>query len=179
MMKTNQKNKQNYQMLLFKFNTGLSIEYDEDNNIFQFHQLSVCESIAPFNGYAYVCINDIILFFGGYSRNDFSKSVHEYSIRENKWMTFENTLPSPLRNCVAIFSEEDNDIHIIGGRANKTTTVSTHMKTKVRVWDLSQLDGSMILITLFLNTVDERNFEGLELFQINEITNNKFFNSFF
>ncbi|ETN99939.1 hypothetical protein RFI_37528, partial [Reticulomyxa filosa] len=66
MMKTSPKNKQNYQMLLFCENTGLSIEYDEDNNIFQFHRLSVCDDIVLLFAYAYVCINDVILFFGGY-----------------------------------------------------------------------------------------------------------------
>ncbi|ETO00730.1 hypothetical protein RFI_36711, partial [Reticulomyxa filosa] len=40
MMKTNQEqNKKIYQMLLFCRTTGLSIEYDENNNIFQFHKL--------------------------------------------------------------------------------------------------------------------------------------------
>ncbi|ETN97438.1 hypothetical protein RFI_40091, partial [Reticulomyxa filosa] len=40
MMKANEeKNRQNYQMLLFCFNTGLSIEYYEDNNTFQFQKL--------------------------------------------------------------------------------------------------------------------------------------------
>ncbi|ETO36311.1 hypothetical protein RFI_00751 [Reticulomyxa filosa] len=63
MMKTNQKNKQNYQMLLFCMETGLSIEYDEDNNTFQFYQLLVCDDIALLICYAYVRINDIILFF--------------------------------------------------------------------------------------------------------------------
>ncbi|ETO12333.1 hypothetical protein RFI_25042 [Reticulomyxa filosa] len=58
MMKTNEKNKQNYQMLLFCLNTGLSIEYDEDNNTFQLH-LPVCESIVPFDQYAYVCVSMI------------------------------------------------------------------------------------------------------------------------
>ncbi|ETN98491.1 hypothetical protein RFI_39004, partial [Reticulomyxa filosa] len=71
-----------------------------------------------------------------------------YSIRENKWMTFENTLPSPLYDCVAIWSEEDNSIHfigggnsirIIGGGKDNDIEVSTHMKTKVRLWDSSQL----------------------------------------
>ncbi|ETN99048.1 hypothetical protein RFI_38439 [Reticulomyxa filosa] len=145
MMKTNQ---QNYQMLLFCENTGLSIEYDEDNNTFQFHQLPVCDDIAPFFCYAYVCINDIILFFGG--RNDefdyvVSKSVHKYSIRENKWMSFQNNLPNPLYNCVAILSEEDNHIYIIGGN-DENETVSTHTKTKVRVWDPLQL----VMICLFI-----------------------------
>ncbi|ETO04455.1 hypothetical protein RFI_32942 [Reticulomyxa filosa] len=46
MMKTNQ---QNYQILLFCFKTGLSIEYDENNNTFQFHN----HNIASLYKYAY------------------------------------------------------------------------------------------------------------------------------
>ncbi|ETO15469.1 hypothetical protein RFI_21895, partial [Reticulomyxa filosa] len=139
MIETNKEKEQNYQMLLFSKNTGLSIEYDEDNNKFQFHQLSVCHSVAQLNGYAYVRINDVILFFGGYDYSTNLKSVHKYSIRENKWITFENTLPSPLCYCVAILNEEDNHIHIIGGEDDKEITVSTHIKTKVRLWDHSLL----------------------------------------
>ncbi|ETO34790.1 hypothetical protein RFI_02295 [Reticulomyxa filosa] len=150
MMKTNkEKHKQKYQMLLFCKDKGLSIEYDEDNNTLQFHQLPVCDEIAPFKYYAYVCINDVILFFGGFcykNNNVVSKSVHKYSIRENKWMTFENTLPSPLYYCVAIFTEEDSHIHIIGGLDDKKTKLSTHMKTKLRIWDVSLL----VMICLFI-----------------------------
>ncbi|ETO36935.1 hypothetical protein RFI_00128 [Reticulomyxa filosa] len=145
-------NNQNYQMLLFCFSTDLLIEYDEDNNFFQFQQLHVSKNIAPLYRYAYVYINDIILFFGGCNWNGnewiFSKAVHKYSIQKNKWMTFKNTLPSPLKDCVAILSEDDNHIHIIGGKDDKETTVSTHMKTKVRIWDLSQL--VMICLLLFI-----------------------------
>ncbi|ETO21263.1 hypothetical protein RFI_15939, partial [Reticulomyxa filosa] len=139
MIKTNkEKNKQNYQMLLFYRKTGLSIGYNEDNNIFQFHKLPVCEDIASFCAYAYVYVNDVIFFFGGLNYPNVSKLVHEYSIQENKWITFENTLPGPLRGCVAILSEEDY-LHIIGGQDDKTTIVSTHIKTKVRIWDPLQL----------------------------------------
>ncbi|ETO33714.1 hypothetical protein RFI_03386, partial [Reticulomyxa filosa] len=111
-------------------------------------KLPVCHDIAPFHSYAYVCINDIILFFGGWSsqssRITVSKSVYKYSIRENKWITFKNTLPSPLCHCVAILSEEDNCIHIIGGVKEKNIELSTHMKTKVRAWDPSQLSKKEI-----------------------------------
>ncbi|ETO31504.1 hypothetical protein RFI_05615 [Reticulomyxa filosa] len=143
-------NRQNCQMLLFKQSKGLSIEYDEDNNTFQYHQLSICDDIIPFYAYAYVCIDDIILFFGGYywSGNTciISKLVHKYSIRENKWMVFENTLPISLSDSVAILNEEDNDIHIIGGQDNKYTAVLTHMKTKLSIWDPLQL----VIIYLFI-----------------------------
>ncbi|ETO14924.1 hypothetical protein RFI_22443 [Reticulomyxa filosa] len=144
MMKTN---KQNYQLLLFKCNIGLSIEYDKDNNTFQFYQLPVCNDIAPLFAYAYVCVNDVIFFFGGYGNGIYSKLVHKYSIEENKWTTFQNTLSSQLCHCIAILSEEDNHIHIIGGLDDKNTTVSTHMKTKVRAWDLSLL----VIIYLFIS----------------------------
>ncbi|ETO35050.1 hypothetical protein RFI_02024 [Reticulomyxa filosa] len=143
MVKTNKKN---CEMLLFCFNTGLLIEYDEDNNTFQFHQLPVCNAIASSFAYAYVRVNDIILFFGGWNNNEgaSSKSVHKYSIRENKWMTFENTLLKQLCGSVAILSEDCTYIHIIGGKDDKETTVSTHMKTKVRLWDPLQLSKNEI-----------------------------------
>ncbi|ETO15678.1 hypothetical protein RFI_21686, partial [Reticulomyxa filosa] len=144
MMKTNEgKNKQNYQMLLFCKKTGLSIEYDEDNNTFQFHQIPVCHDMKSFNFYAYVCINDVILFFGGSNGNLFgtvvSKSVRKYSIRENKWMIFQNALPSPLGDCVGILSEDNTCVHIIGGRNENRSAVSTQMKTKVCLWDVPHL----------------------------------------
>ncbi|ETO15543.1 hypothetical protein RFI_21820 [Reticulomyxa filosa] len=127
----------NYKMILFGFMTGLSIEYNENNNDFQFNQLYICNDIISFHKYAYVYINDVILFFGGYSKKDgkdiISKLVHKYSIRENKWTTFSNTLPSQLQDCIAILSKDKKDIHIIGGK-NKNHIVSTHMKTKVSEW---------------------------------------------
>ncbi|ETO11664.1 hypothetical protein RFI_25712 [Reticulomyxa filosa] len=116
-------------MLLFCEDIGLSIEYDEDNNTFQFQKLPVCHDIKPFYQYAYVCINDVILFFGGlsYKESDeiISKSVHKYSIRENKWMGFQSTLPSPLYDCVAILSEDNTYVHIIG---------QVWLKTEVSEW---------------------------------------------
>ncbi|ETO24895.1 hypothetical protein RFI_12261 [Reticulomyxa filosa] len=118
------KNNKNYEMILFCKKTGLSIIYDEDNNIFQFNQLSVFDDISSFRNYAYLCINDIILLFGG---------IHKYSIRENKWMTFQNTLSNPLCHCVAILNEDNAYIHIIGGLNDNTKSVLTHTKTKVRI----------------------------------------------
>ncbi|ETO33113.1 hypothetical protein RFI_03992 [Reticulomyxa filosa] len=141
-------NKKNYEMLLFCKKTGLSIEYDEDNNTFQFYQLLVCDDIASLNQYSCVCVNGVILFFGGYCYKDdkqiVSKSVYKYLIQENKWITFENTLPSPLYNCVAILNEDNTNIYIIGGKCDKNTELPTHMKTKLRVWDVSQLSKNDI-----------------------------------
>ncbi|ETO33724.1 G-protein beta WD-40 repeats containing protein [Reticulomyxa filosa] len=149
-MNTNEEeNKRSYQMLLFCDCTGLSIEYNEDNNAFQFHQLPVCDDIAPLFRYAYVCVNGAILFFGGCNDGNgtnsvVSKSVYKYLIRENKWMIFENFLPSSLVNCVAVLSEEDNDIHIIGGRDDERRTVLTHLKARVCVWNAPQLSTNEI-----------------------------------
>ncbi|ETN98494.1 hypothetical protein RFI_39002, partial [Reticulomyxa filosa] len=125
-----------HEMLLFCFEIGLLIEYDEDNNTFEFHDITVCCDI-PFH-YAYVCINDIILFFGGRDHANVLKLVHKYSIRENKWIKFQNVLPSPLLHCAAIFSEESNDIHIIGGQ-NSKDILSTHIKIKALECDISLL----------------------------------------
>ncbi|ETO07643.1 hypothetical protein RFI_29746 [Reticulomyxa filosa] len=61
-----------------------------------------------------------------------------YSIQERKWITFENDLPIQLENCVAILSEDNTNIHFIGGQGDKSTVLSTHMQTRLRVWDSPQ-----------------------------------------
>ncbi|ETO01021.1 hypothetical protein RFI_36419, partial [Reticulomyxa filosa] len=124
------------QILLFKENTGLSIEYDENKNDFQFNQILVCNDVAQLYKYAYVCINDTILFFGGCSW-DFSvmsKLLYKYEVRENKWMVLQNTLPIQLYDCYVILNEEDNDINIIGGLSSFLIQ-SNHIKAKVMVCD--------------------------------------------
>ncbi|ETO36035.1 hypothetical protein RFI_01027 [Reticulomyxa filosa] len=141
MIKTNKKI---YEMILFCKNTGLSIEYDEDNNTLQFHQLPICDDIEPLFAYAYVRINDIILFFGGYN-HIYSKLVCQYSIQEKTWITFKHTLPIPLYHCIGILNKNNNCIHIIGGNNDKHITVSTHMKTKISEWR----NASNLVISIF------------------------------
>ncbi|ETO30070.1 WD-40 repeat protein [Reticulomyxa filosa] len=136
MIKTNEENNNNKcEMILFSENTGLSIKYDEDNNTFQFHKISICDDIASLFSYACVCINGFILFFGGrhFKNGKFiaSKSVYSYSIQENTWVTFENVLPIPLYNCFGILNADNTHIHIVGGNNNEYKSVSTNMKTKM------------------------------------------------
>ncbi|ETO00431.1 hypothetical protein RFI_37011 [Reticulomyxa filosa] len=148
--KTNEeKNKNNNEMLLFCWKTGLSIKYDEDNNNFQFRQLLVCDDIAPFNDYAYVYINDVILIFGGWNYSNTSKLVHKYSIQENTWTTFEYISPFPLRNCSGILNKDNTHIHIIGGINDKNMSLPTHIKTKVAIWSDNSHSVIFILIYLF------------------------------
>ncbi|ETO00611.1 hypothetical protein RFI_36830, partial [Reticulomyxa filosa] len=78
--------------------------------------------------------------------------------------TFQNTLSSLLYDCIAILSEEDNRIHIIGGLDVKRTRVSTHMKTKVCEWDPLQLVKICLficfdqtLIVLIINNEQSKN----------------------
>ncbi|ETO34097.1 hypothetical protein RFI_02997 [Reticulomyxa filosa] len=148
-------NKKNYEMLLFCKDIGLSIEYDEDDNTFQFYQLPIYYDFRSFDKYAYVCINDSILFFGGYGRKDntyISKSIHGYLIQRNIWITFKHTLPIPIRGCFGILNEDKKYIHIIGGSNYEDIPLSTHIKTKVNIWkDSSNLDGLMILTKLLSN----------------------------
>ncbi|ETO10973.1 hypothetical protein RFI_26403 [Reticulomyxa filosa] len=125
MMKTNKK--KNYEMLLFCKEEGLSIEYDEDNNNFQFHKLPVCKDIAPLSDYAYVRVNDTILFFGGYGQSA-SKSVHQYSIKKKKWITIKNRMLTPLCNCFGILNEDNTYIHIVGGCRSEQSFVTAKVK---------------------------------------------------
>ncbi|ETO14405.1 hypothetical protein RFI_22965, partial [Reticulomyxa filosa] len=133
MMKGNKKNK-NIKMLLFHKKAGLSIRYDETNNTFRYYTKKVCKDIAPFWNYGYVRINDIILFFGGWSVKAISNSVYKYSIREKKWTTFQDALPTSLDGCVAMSSKDCKNVHIIGVLSANWDSATTHLKTKVRKW---------------------------------------------
>ncbi|ETO02948.1 hypothetical protein RFI_34462 [Reticulomyxa filosa] len=46
-------------------------------------------------------------------------------------MTFQNTLPYPLKNCVVILSEDNTFVHIIGGINDEYQLMSTHIITEV------------------------------------------------
>ncbi|ETO18446.1 hypothetical protein RFI_18819, partial [Reticulomyxa filosa] len=129
----NKANKNNI-MLLFCFMTGLSIEYDEDNNSFQFHKVRVCTSIRSFYRYPFVCVDNFILFFGGVNRSgDTSILLHKYSIIRNKWMKHEQPLSISRGNYIALLSEDKSFVYMLGMPIDHDG-VSTLKKTEVKKW---------------------------------------------
>ncbi|ETO06003.1 hypothetical protein RFI_31393 [Reticulomyxa filosa] len=123
-----------YEMILFCMNTGLFIQYDEDSNRFQFRELRVFSTISSLCAYSYICINDFILFFGGDGDEiRATKEVHKYSMKENKWMKFEQTLPIAFTEGIVILDNDNMFMHIIGG-SDGNKLLSTHIKTKVIEW---------------------------------------------
>ncbi|ETO13845.1 hypothetical protein RFI_23522 [Reticulomyxa filosa] len=82
--------------------------------------------------YAYICIDNFILFFSGEGDDGTSKEVHKYSMVENKWMRYEQTLPILMRPCVAVLSESKEFIHILG--VSTEDEASVHMKTEMKRW---------------------------------------------
>ncbi|ETO16004.1 hypothetical protein RFI_21356 [Reticulomyxa filosa] len=100
----------------------LSIEYDEDNSDFPFHQLSVCDYIESY----VVCINDIILFFG-----DFTILMLQVFNSRKQMDKTSNTLHNSLFDCVAILNEEDNVIYISLEEEMIKEEQYQFMKTKV------------------------------------------------
>ncbi|ETN99831.1 hypothetical protein RFI_37636, partial [Reticulomyxa filosa] len=112
----------------------LSIEYDENYNIFQFYDVRVCTTMRSFCCYGFVYIDDSILFFGGYDGiKNASREVHRYSIVHDQWIKFELTLPMPLNCCVATLSKDNRCVHVIGGY-DEHDTLSTHMKIILQKW---------------------------------------------
>ncbi|ETO32584.1 Kelch motif family protein [Reticulomyxa filosa] len=127
-------NQKIHEMMLFHKNTGLSIEYDENYNIFQFYGVRVCTTMRSFCCYGFVYIDDSILFFGGYDGiKNASREVYRYSIVEDQWVKFESILPMPLNCCIATLSGDNKFVHVIGGY-NEHETLSTHMKTILQKW---------------------------------------------
>ncbi|ETO08609.1 hypothetical protein RFI_28779, partial [Reticulomyxa filosa] len=127
--------KKKHELMFFSQSNGLSIEYDEENNIFQFHKVRVCTSIKSFVFYGYVYINDVILFFGGHDNAEVgaTREIHKYSTTQNKWTKSEHILPIALSDYVALLSEDNVYIHILGENDGKKDT-GTYMKTRLTEW---------------------------------------------
>ncbi|ETO35448.1 hypothetical protein RFI_01613 [Reticulomyxa filosa] len=125
------------EMLLFCEHAGLSINYNEKTNAFQYQKLQVCTTLRPLFGYACVRVDDAILFFGGYNINISSKDVHKYLIKKDKWIKFENTLPIPCGFSCGILNEDNTYIYILGGYIEgfiQENRLSTLIKTSVEKW---------------------------------------------
>ncbi|ETO30475.1 hypothetical protein RFI_06644 [Reticulomyxa filosa] len=101
------KNKKSNEMLLFCKKTGLSIKYDEDHNTFEIHKIRVCTTINSLHSYACICVDDFILFL---------------------WMRLASPLPIAIANCVAVLSEDNAFVHILGF----AEVASIHIKTKLK-----------------------------------------------
>ncbi|ETO30991.1 G-protein beta WD-40 repeats containing protein [Reticulomyxa filosa] len=133
--KTENLNKNVSEMFLFCRNAGLSIGYDEHNNIFQYRNVWVCTTLKSLFSYGYAYVNDSILFFSGRDVHTrcASKEIHKYSVIENTWTKFEQTLDVPLTDCNVIVSEDNAFVHIVGGY-DEEEAVSTHMKMRLKRW---------------------------------------------
>ncbi|ETO30329.1 WD repeat-containing protein [Reticulomyxa filosa] len=124
-------NKEKDEMWLFCFEIGLSIEYDEKLNTFQFHKLRVCDTIKSFHYYAYSYIQNSILFFGGcLFYGSTSNQIHKYSIINNKWMKCKEILSIPLKYPIAILTEDNLFVHILGVD-DTNNKLLTHIKMKI------------------------------------------------
>ncbi|ETO14411.1 G-protein beta WD-40 repeats containing protein [Reticulomyxa filosa] len=125
-------NSRKTEMILFCEDVGFAIEYDENNNTFQFQTLRVCSMLRPFLAYAYVVVDDAIVFFGGLHQKkvewDLSKDIYRYSIRRNTWKKFEWSLPLPLGSSFAVANKEHQCIHILGGCDTNQNVLFLHLK---------------------------------------------------
>ncbi|ETO30147.1 WD-40 repeat-containing protein, partial [Reticulomyxa filosa] len=129
--------KKENEMLLFCRNKGYLLTYNEKTCTISSKKIWICSPMQLLSYYAYIHINNNILFFGGYDgfrSESVSKSLYKYSIEENTWTQLEYTLPLPLYACSAIINEQKDDtfIHIIGGQSNDNILLSTHMKINIK-----------------------------------------------
>ncbi|ETO06063.1 hypothetical protein RFI_31333, partial [Reticulomyxa filosa] len=121
------------EMILFCKDIGFSIQYNEINNTFQFQKLWIIISL-------------------------FHKKIHKYFIIEDKWMKFDKTLPQISDNCIAILSEDNMYVHILGGR--KSNSSGTHIMTKVDEWFKAETKEEMQWME---NEKERREFEQVKM----------------
>ncbi|ETO23821.1 WD-40 repeat-containing protein [Reticulomyxa filosa] len=118
-------------MILFSEKTGLSIEYNENNNTFSYEKLLTCIAYKQYNRYAYVSIDDFIFFFGGWNeKSHFSNGIYKFSLKDKKWTKLERILSVSLRDCTGVINGDGTHVHIIGG-SNGLAATSTHLRIKI------------------------------------------------
>ncbi|ETO05056.1 hypothetical protein RFI_32341 [Reticulomyxa filosa] len=121
------------EMLLFRKEMGLLIQYDEKNRSFDFREIGVCDDIKGVYDYGFVRVRDKILFFGGSTWIEQINVVHGYSMTTKQWTKFDCTLPSALKGCTAVLSADNTFVHILGGNGN-SKDINTHIKMDVSKW---------------------------------------------
>ncbi|ETO21781.1 hypothetical protein RFI_15422 [Reticulomyxa filosa] len=126
--------------ILFCYNTGLLIKYDEQDKTFGYEKLPICHSLDDFNMYSFVYVYDYIFLFGGAdSEWRKTKLVYKYSMKDKTWNECKITLPMKIRSSFAILNGDYTNIHVIGGNANYQMQ-STHMSVNVeQLFEKSEL----------------------------------------
>ncbi|ETO08555.1 hypothetical protein RFI_28832 [Reticulomyxa filosa] len=166
------------EMVLFCGDSGLSIVYDEDSNNFELQKIRVCSTLRNYTQYGYVYANEALLLFGGRSKRSWdiiSQAVHKYYVKEDKWITFEQTLPSALHNLVGILSEDNIYVHIFG-RQNGYNETSIHIRTKWDEWIQNEIEEKeWILIEKEIQLIErvQEDLEGMKQgFNIGKLKDN-------
>ncbi|ETN99010.1 hypothetical protein RFI_38477, partial [Reticulomyxa filosa] len=95
--------------ILFCYNTGLLIKYDEQNKSFHYEKLPICHALKNITFYSFVYLYDFIFLFGG--RNSITqektKHVYKYSMKDKTWNQCKITLPMEIYASFAILSDDD------------------------------------------------------------------------
>ncbi|ETO01357.1 hypothetical protein RFI_36083, partial [Reticulomyxa filosa] len=102
--------------ILFSYNTGLLIKYDEQNKTFNYEQLPICTDLKDFNMCSFAHIYDYIFLFGC-TNSEWKRRrlVYKYSMKDKTWNQCKITLPMEIFSSFTILSNDDtsfNKIHV-------------------------------------------------------------------
>ncbi|ETO23045.1 hypothetical protein RFI_14142 [Reticulomyxa filosa] len=114
--------------LLLNERQGFNIPFDEKDKTFACKTMNICNSLMHISNYSFVCVNDSMLLFGGYSNRCFTRtdSIFVYTPKKNGWMCYFSSLPLPLSSSGIVFNLLDKSIHIIGGLDDNWQTSNLH-----------------------------------------------------
>ncbi|ETO03386.1 hypothetical protein RFI_34024, partial [Reticulomyxa filosa] len=103
--------------ILFCLNTGLLIKYDEQNKSFHYQKLPICPAFNNFTFYSFVYFYDFIFLFGG--------------MNNKTWNQCKITLPMKVNSSFAILSNDNTNIHVIGGFNAKGEIQKMHVSANI------------------------------------------------
>ncbi|ETO00870.1 hypothetical protein RFI_36570, partial [Reticulomyxa filosa] len=94
---------------------------------FHYEKLPICTAFNDFKYYSFVYLYDFIFLFGGSnSKYERTKNVYQYSMKEKTWNECKFTLPMEISGSFAILSDDDTNVHVIGGNNAKREKQKMH-----------------------------------------------------
>ncbi|ETO10690.1 hypothetical protein RFI_26687, partial [Reticulomyxa filosa] len=127
--------------ILFCHNIGLLIKYDEQNKSFHYQKLPICPAFNDFASYSFVYLHDFIFLFGG--------------INNKIWNQCKITLPMEINLSFAILSDDDINVHVIGGSNAKYGIQKTHVS--VNADELFEKSELLKMPEIYRKTIELKN----------------------
>ncbi|ETO02803.1 hypothetical protein RFI_34610, partial [Reticulomyxa filosa] len=113
-------------------------KYDEQNKSFHYRKLPICPDLKDFAFYSFV-----------------TKHVYKYSMKDKTWNQCKITLPMEIYASFAVLSNDDVNVHVIGGLNAKNNMQKMHVS--VNAEELFEKSELLKMIKMYRRMMELKN----------------------